>query len=134
MPNNHLINIAQVLSERVNNNQPTPQSDLHITIDGKNTREFDFSQLNPNMIYDRYNHELGSEDAYDRVLDGQHRDVVKQAFNAMLQAENPLNQKPDGINLDEVGLSWKELKEAILASHRPIQDLFFKGIGNRLQF
>ncbi len=106
----------------------------YITIDGKNTREFDFSQLNPNMVYDRYNYELGSEDAYDRVLDGQHRDVVKQAFNAMLQAEKPLNHKPNEINLDEVGLSWKEMKEAIIENHKPIQDLFFKGIGNRLQF
>ncbi|BCV06015.1 MAG: hypothetical protein CM15mV124_030 [uncultured marine virus] len=30
-----LINIAKVLSERVNNNQPTQQSDLHINVNGK---------------------------------------------------------------------------------------------------
>ena len=106
----------------------------HITIDGKKTREFDFSQLNPNMIYDRHNLDLGSEDAYDRVLDGKHRDIVKQAFNAMLQADTQLNQKPDNINVDKIGMSWRELKEAILDTHKPIQDKFFKGIGNRLQF
>ena len=54
-----------------------------ITIDCKATTEYDFSQLNPNMIYNRYNHELGSVDAYDRVLDGEHRKIVKQAFNAI---------------------------------------------------
>jgi hypothetical protein len=32
---NSLINIAQALSERVKTNQPTQQSELHITIDGK---------------------------------------------------------------------------------------------------
>ena len=32
---NSLINIAQVLSERLNNNQPTQQSDLHIDVNGK---------------------------------------------------------------------------------------------------
>ena len=49
----------------------------HITIDSKNTVEFDFSQLNPNIVYSAHNLELGSEDAYDRVLNGQHRDTVK---------------------------------------------------------
>ena len=42
------------------------------------------------MIYAAYNLELGSEDAYDRVLDGEHRDTVKQAFNAMIQASTAL--------------------------------------------
>ena len=32
------------------------------------------------MIYDRYNQELGSEDAYSRVAGIEHRDVVKEAF------------------------------------------------------
>jgi hypothetical protein len=105
-----------------------------ITINSKLTAEYDFSQLNPNIIYNRYNHELGSVDAYDRVLDGEHRKIVKQAFNAMMQAKSDLGQKPKKINLDEIGMSWKELKEAILKAHKPIKDLFFTGLGNRLQF
>ena len=59
----------------------------YITINSKLTQEHDFSQLNPNMIYDRHNLDLGSEDAYDRVLDGKHRDIVKQCFNF----EYPIN-------------------------------------------
>jgi len=105
-----------------------------ITIDSKKVTEYDFSQMNPNMIYDRYNHELGSEDAYTRVAGPDHRDVVKQAFNAMFQASTTLDRKPDGIELDAIGMSWRELKEAILNAHKPIKDYFFKGIGNRLQF
>jgi hypothetical protein len=35
MPNNDLINIAQVLANRVGEQSPTPLSDLHITVEGK---------------------------------------------------------------------------------------------------
>ena len=106
----------------------------HITLDGKKTAEYDFSQLNPHMIYFAYNKEMGSDDAYDRVLDGEYRDIVKQAFNAMIQAESPLNQKPRDINLDGLEMNWRDLRQRILDTHKPIQHLFFSGIGNRLQF
>ena len=105
-----------------------------ITINSKYTQEHDYSQLNPNMIYSLYNHELGSEDAYSRVLGPEHRDVVKQAFNAMFQRNKPLESKPKGINIDEIGMTWKELRQAILNAHKPIKDLFFTGLGNKLQF
>ena len=105
-----------------------------ITIDESVTTEYDFSQLSPHMLYFAYNHELGEVDAYDRVLDGEHRDVVKQAFNAMVQSSSPLNQKPDKINMDELEMGWRELRQRILDAHKPIQDLFFTGIGNKLQF
>ena len=105
-----------------------------ITINTKSTQEHDYSQLNPNMIYSLYNHELGSEDAYSRVLGPEHRDVVKEAFNAMFQTDKPLDSKPRGINIDEIGMTWKELRQAILDAHKPIKDLFFTGLGNKLQF
>ena len=57
------------------------------------------------MIYSAYNKELGSEDAYSRVAGEEHRDVVKQDFNAMFQASTTLDRKPDSIELDEIGLS-----------------------------
>ena len=86
------------------------------------------------MIYSLYNLELGSEDAYSRVLDGEHRDIVKTAFNAMFQSSTQLTSKPKGIDLDKVGMTWMELRQAVLDSHKPIQHLFFKGLGNQLQF
>ncbi len=106
----------------------------YITIDSKATSEHDYSQLNPNMIYSVYNKDLGSEDAYSRVAGEEHRDVVKQAFNAMFQSSTTLDRKPDGIELDTIGMSWRELKQEILNAHKPIKDYFFKGLGNRLQF
>jgi len=105
-----------------------------ITINSKSTQEHDYSQLNPNMIYSLYNHELGSEDAYSRVLGPEHREVVKEAFNAMLQSNTPLESKPKDINLDNIEMTWKELRQSILNSHKPIKDLFFTGLGNKLQF
>ena len=106
----------------------------YVTIDEKRTAEFDFSQLNPHLLYHSNYKELGSEDAYDRVLDGQHRKVVKQAFNAMVQASTPLKNCPTEIDLSGLEMSWAELRDRIIDAHKPIADHFFKGVGNHLQF
>ena len=106
----------------------------YITLDMKKTCEYDFSQLNPHMLYFAYNKELGSEDAYDRVFDGEHRDLVKMAFNAMLQANTPLTSCPNDIDPSLADISWKELRERVIAAHKPIEHLFFSGEGNKLQF
>ena len=106
----------------------------YITIDGKPTCEYDYSQLNPHMIYFLRDKELGSEDAYDRVLDGEHRDLVKEAFNAMIQASSQLLHEPKDIDLSEVDFDWPFLRQAVLDAHKPIADMFFAGHGNFLQY
>jgi hypothetical protein len=106
----------------------------YITIDGKRTNEYDYSQLNPHMVYILREKELGSEDAYGRVFDGEHRDLVKEAFNAMVQSSTPLLKEPRDIDLSEVDFDWPFLRQAILDAHKPIQDMFFKGHGNYLQY
>ena len=105
-----------------------------ITIDGKRTSEYDYSQLNPHMAYYLRGADLGSEDAYGRVFDGEHRPLVKQAFNAMMQAGTPLLNKPNGIDLTEVDFDWPTLRDSVLAAHRPLADDSFQGPGNHLQF
>ena len=105
-----------------------------ITIDGTRTSEYDYSQLNPHMAYYLRGAELGSEDAYSRVFDGEHRPLVKEAFNAMMQASTPLLRKPDGIDLSEVDFDWPTLRKAVLEAHTPLADVFFQGHGNHLQF
>ena len=52
----------------------------------------------------------------------------------MFQATNSLESKPKDINLDNIEMTWKELRQAILDAHKPIKDLFFTGLGNKLQF
>jgi hypothetical protein len=106
----------------------------YITIDGKRTCEYDYSQLNPHMVYFLRGAKMGDEDAYDRVFDGNHRDIVKEAFNAMIQASTNLTHKPKKLDLSEVDFDWATLKQAILDAHKPIADVFFQGHGNHLQF
>ena len=77
---------------------------------------------------------MGDEDAYDRVFDCEHRDIVKEAFNAMIQASTNLTHKPKKLDLSEVDFDWAALKQAILDAHKPIADVFFQGHGNHLQF
>ena len=106
----------------------------YITIDEKRTAEFDFSQLNPHLLYHSNYKVLGSGDAYDRVLEGEHRKIVKQAFNAMVQASTPLKSCPEEIDMSGLEMSWAELRDRIIKAHKPIADHFFKGVGNHLQF
>jgi hypothetical protein len=106
----------------------------YITIDGKRTCEYDYSQLNPHMVYFLRGAKMGDEDAYDRVFDGEHRSIVKEAFNAMIQESTNLTQKPKKLDLNDVDLDWTTLKQAILDAHKPIADVFFQGHGNHLQF
>ena len=106
----------------------------YITIDGKRTCEYDYSQLNPHMVYFLRGKKMGDEDAYDRVFDGEHRDIVKEAFNAMIQASTELTHKPRKLDLSSVDLDWPTLKQAILDAHKPIADVFFRGHGSHLQF
>ena len=106
----------------------------YITIDEGFTSEYDYSQLNPHMLYYSMNKKVGEEDAYSRVLDGEHREIVKQAFNAMIQASTALTSKPENIDLDPLEMTWRDLRQAVLDAHKPIQHLFFNGLGNQLQF
>ena len=105
-----------------------------ISIDRKRTAEVDFSQMSPHLLYIANYKELGSEDAYDRVLDGEHRDTVKAAFNAMVQASSVLKFCPNDIDMSALEMSWADLRDRILSAHKPISDQFFKGVGNKLQF
>ena len=68
------------------------------------------------------------------MLDGEHRAIVKQAFNAMVQAAGSLNNCPQDIDISGLDMGWPDLRDRILAAHRPIADQFFKGVGNKLQF
>lgn len=103
-----------------------------ITIDGKRTTEFDYGRLHPTMLYAQEGMTL-SEDAYDIGVGDEHRDVIKQLFNAMVQMKKP-QDSPPSVKFSQTGKTWKQLRSLILDKHEPIKDKFFCGIGNRLQF
>ena len=104
-----------------------------ITIDGKFTDEFDYGRLHPTILYADKGIVL-EEDAYDIGISREHRDIVKQSFNAMVQAKSKLTSPPKGVDYKSTGKSWQELRQLILDKHEPIKDSFFCGMGNKLQF
>ena len=105
-----------------------------ITIDEDFTTERDYSQLHPHLMYFSINKKMGKEDAYSRVFDGEHRNLVKKAFNAMVTASTHLLSRPTDINLTGYDFTWRELRERIIKAHKPIEHLFFKGEGINLQY
>ena len=61
------------------------------------------------------------------------RKMVKQAFNAMLNADKYIGQAPNGVHPKEFDLTWAELSGAITEFHAPIAHHFYTGVGLRLQ-
>ena len=83
MPNNSLINIARVLSERVNNNQPTQQSDLHINVNGK-------KQLNYEIMFQLLQGEVEKhilENQGNAVVDEFKQKIITK-FSSLIQQLN----------------------------------------------
>ena len=78
---NSLINIAKVLSERVNNNQPTQQSDLHINVNGK-------KQLNYEIMF-----QLLMGECEKHILENQGNAVVDEFKNNVLEKFSTLVQQ-----------------------------------------
>ena len=104
-----------------------------ITIDGKFTDEFDYGRIHPTILFADKGIELEG-DAYDIGIGKEHRDIVKQSFNAMVQAKSKLTTPPKNIDWQSTGRTWRELRQLILDKHKPIEDSFFCSMGNRLQF
>ena len=111
-----------------------------ITIDGKRTVQLDYSGLHPHILYYEEGLEL-KDDPYQLDLipsknaedtDG-FRKFIKQCFNAMLNAEKPMQRAPRGSQLSHWGVTWKQVVKAIRSRHPNIEDQFFTGAGLRLQ-
>ena len=80
---NSLINIAQVLSERLNNNQPTQQSDLHIDVNGK-------KQLNYEIMFQLLQGEVEKhilENQGNAVVDEFKQKIITK-FSSLIQQLN----------------------------------------------
>ena len=102
-----------------------------IVIDGKRTKEYDFSGLHPNILY-AMNHLTFPDDPYDNLVKGVPRKACKVAFNVMLNSSKELKTFPD-LNLSQYGVKWAALSAAIIVRHKPIAHHFYTGIGKELQ-
>ena len=61
-------------------------------MDRKRTSEYDKSQLGPHILYYLKGEKMRDENAYGRVFDGEHRGIVKNAFNAMIESSKSLTK------------------------------------------
>jgi hypothetical protein len=102
-----------------------------IVIDGKRTKEYDFSGLHPNILY-AMNHLTFPDDPYDNLVKGVPRKACKVAFNVMLNSSKELKTFPD-LNLSQYGVKWAVLSAAIIERHKQIAHHFYTGIGKELQ-
>ena len=108
-----------------------------ITINNEPTIELDYSSMHPRMLYA----ELGEEcpiDPYDVGLDPEHRDLVKIAFNALINAKGRIKKfddPEDGPCFDEkeIGMAWGKFLIKIKTSHPKLEPLFGTGIGLKFQ-
>ena len=105
----------------------------HILIDDKRTVELDYSGLHPAFLYAQEAQQI-PDDPYDVGLNLDHRDIVKRAFNAMLNAEKELKRAPQKLKIRQTGITRTELSNRLSELHRPIQHHFYTGVGNYLQF
>lgn len=111
-----------------------------LAVNGKQMVELDYSNQHPAILYAQQGL-VRPLDCYTGVIapkklrddhDGL-RDQIKKAFNAMLNAKEPMKRAPKTINLTIYGLTWRETSEAIMAFHKPIAHHFYSGAGLRLQ-
>ena len=105
-----------------------------ITINGYRTVEADYSQFHPNILYHLKQAKLTGEDAYERILGSEHRDLSKQIFNACLNSSYETNRPPKGMKICHTGFKWRKIKEKLRKAHTQIEDAFFTDQGMSLQF
>ena len=114
----------------------------HLAVNGKQMVELDYSNQHPTILYakegavrpaDCYADVINRMSLPGSVARNDLRNAVKAAFNAMLNAPEPLRGPPKGVKPRQFGLSWRELSEAIMAFHEPIAQHFYTGVGLRLQ-
>jgi hypothetical protein len=114
----------------------------YIVVNAKQMVELDYSNQHPSILYakagvirpdDCYSEVIKLYDLPFGVTHKNVRDMVKAAFNAMLNSPKPLRQAPAGVKPSMFGLKWAEVSEAIIAFHEPIAHHFYTGVGLRLQ-
>jgi len=105
----------------------------NMLIDGEPTIEHDYPQLHPNMLYAKVGARLDG-DAY--AVDGWPRDLVKRAFNILVNAENHNSAlRAIALAIGGKGAYAKaaSLIEAIKLRHPDISNGFHSDAGIRLQ-
>lgn len=102
-----------------------------ITINGKETREVDYSRLHPHMLYAGIDAEM-PEDAYHVPGLNAHEGLVKRTFNKLLNAQGRITID-DEFDQARLGLSWDDFLTRLTEHHAPINKFLRTGHGIKLQ-
>ena len=70
----------------------------------------------------------------DITINKTNRDIIKQVFNAMLNAKKTMARQPRGLDLKPLKKRWAEIVPIVLKAHHQIEHMFFKGYGGLLQY
>ena len=110
----------------------------YLTVNGKQMVELDYSNQHPSILYAQEG-EVRPADCYSGVLKPilphdtpvvkDVRDMVKAAFNAMLNSPKPLTQAPAGVEPSLFGLKWSQVSEAIMSFHEPMHIISILALG-----
>lgn len=108
---------------------------LGLHINGEQSVELDYGQATPRIAYGVLETVLPMEDAYSIPGFESHRAGMKKVLNAMLFADKPLARMPKGVRKEfSAQHSISEVVSAIEAAHAGLKELFYTGIGHKLQF
>lgn len=104
-----------------------------IRIDGERIADVDYRQLFPRLAYVRAGQSQPEGDIYNVAVDGSGRDGWKRLMNAMLFADGPLRNWPEGtLQHFPSGTKLRDVIEMLATHHAPIADLFGTGLGFQL--
>jgi hypothetical protein len=104
-----------------------------IRIDGERIADVDYRQLFPRLAYVRAGKPQLEGDIYHVAGDGSGRDGWKKLMNAMLFADGPLRNWPEGtLQHFPSGTKLRDAIKMLAARHAPIASLFGAGLGFQL--
>lgn len=104
-----------------------------IRIDGERIADVDYRQLFPRLAYVRAGKPQLEGDIYDVAGDGSGRDGWKTLMNALLFADGPLRNWPEGtLQHFPSGTKLRDAIGMLAARHQPIAHLFGTGLGFQL--
>jgi len=107
----------------------------HITINGKPVCEYDFSAVHLRLLYKKVGAPVPHPVApYDKPYGEGYRDVVKLAFNVLLNSRStPGAELVPEFSQSSMGMTWLEFLDGIIEHHSAIAGYFKSGIGPTLQ-
>ena len=106
----------------------------YITINDNPTRELDYSEMQPAMLYTIEGVPLaGDAYAIERVPT-YFRPLLKKTFFKLINAKTRRVRQPDPIDFPlPEGWTWRRIQDAVREKHAPIARHFNSGIGIKLQ-